>query len=202
MTIERLFAAALFLSMATGCAATTNPAENRATWGPLPAPILPGIPTAGASPEHALTPGPAEEGEHHEDHEFHKHHLGLFAGIGFETKDRHKDEEGFALGLEYEYRLDRQWGVGGAFEYLGNETLRNTVAVVPVSYHPAGGPWRLFAGPGIEFTPEHDEWLLRLGAGYSFYFPGGWLLAPEFLVDIIESGERTWLFGLALGRGF
>ena len=69
----------------------------------------------------------------------HNHHLALFAGWGTESKTGHEDENGFAIGLEYEFRWNRHWGVGAVVEGLGKETVRNVLLVVPISFHPGGG---------------------------------------------------------------
>ena len=135
-------------------------------------------------------------------HAHHPHHLALFLGLGVEARNGHKEEEGFAVGLEYEHRLQESWGVGVAAELLGQDTARELVLVLPVSYHPGAGPWRLFGGPGYETNKDHDKWLFRLGAGYQFDLVGGWSLAPELVLDMVETGENVWLLGLALGRGF
>lgn len=129
------------------------------------------------------------------------HHLALFAGGGVESKEGRQDEPGFALGVEYELRFHKHWGVGGVIEGLGQETIRNVLVVVPVSFHP-GGHWRLIAGPGVEFTPKKDKFAFRLGVGYEIPLGGHWSLAPEFFLDLIESGENTWLAGVALGYEF
>ena len=86
-------------------------------------------------------------------------------------------------------------------EFLGQETVRNVVLMFPVSIHP-GGHWRIMVGPGVEFTPKKDKFAVRLGAGYEFELGGHWTLAPEVFVDLIESGENTWVGGVALGYGF
>lgn len=129
------------------------------------------------------------------------HHFAVFAGLGVESKEGREDENGFALGLEYEFRFHKRWGIGGVVEGLGQETIRNVLVVVPVSYHPVGG-LRLVAGPGMEFTPKKDKWALRLGVGYIFHVSERWSLSPEIFLDLIETGENTWIAGLALGYGF
>ena len=129
------------------------------------------------------------------------HHLALFAGLGTESKEGRQDERGFALGLEWELRFSEKWGVGAVFELLGQDTVRNALFVVPVSFHPGGG-WRLIAGPGIEFTPKKDKFAFRLGGGYEFHLSEHWTLSPEVFLDLIETGENTWIAGLALGYGF
>ena len=126
------------------------------------------------------------------------HHLAFFAGLGVESKEGRKDEPGFAIGGEYELRFHEHWGVGGVFEALGQDTVRNILIVVPVSFHP-GGHWRLIAGPGVEFTPKKDKFAFRLGVSYEIPLGGHWSLAPEFLVDLIEGGANTWIAGLAFG---
>jgi hypothetical protein len=129
------------------------------------------------------------------------HHLAIFVGYGSETKSGHEDENGFALGLEWEYRFHEKWGPGAVVEVLGQDTIRDVILVVPISFHP-GGHWRLFAGPGIEFTSKKDKFAFRLGAGYEIPIGSHWSLAPEIYVDLIESGENTWVGGLALGYEF
>lgn len=139
--------------------------------------------------------GPGEEFAPH-------HHVAGFLGAGLETKrDGREKEIGIALGLEYEYRFDPRWGVGGIFEALGKDTLRDVVVVVPFSFHP-GGPWRVFFGPGYEFTEKKDKALLRVGVGYEFHLDEHWTIAPELLGDFISGGAVTVLGGIAIGYGF
>ena len=148
-----------------------------------------------------LAPGAAWAAGGHGD--LPHHHLGLFAGAGAETKKGKPDENGFALGLEYELRFHHNWGVGAVFEALGKDTLRDAAVVVPVSLHP-GGKWRLFAGPGMEFLEEKNKKkaLFRLGVGYEIPLGAHWNLAPELIADFIEGGATTWIVGLALGYEF
>lgn len=129
------------------------------------------------------------------------HHLALFAGLGTESKPGRQDENGFALGLEWELRFHDKWGVGAVMEFLGQDTVRNVLVVVPISFHP-GGHWRLIFGPGMEFTPKKDKFAFRLGVGYEIPIGGHWSLAPEAFLDLIETGENTWVAGLAIGKEF
>ncbi len=129
------------------------------------------------------------------------HHVAFFAGLGVESKEGREDEPGFALGGQYQLRFHKNWGVGGIIEFMGQDTIRNLVLMFPVSIHP-GGHWRLFTGPGVEFTPTKEKFAFRLGVGYEFHLGGHFSLAPEFFVDLIESGENTWIAGVALGYEF
>lgn len=150
----------------------------------------------------SVIPVAADEPGTTEDHaESHAHHLALFAGLGVESKEGHEDHEGFAIGLEYEFRWNRRWGIGAVVEGLGQDTVRNVLVVVPMSFHPGGG-WRLIIGPGMEFTPKKDKLALRLGAGHNFHIGGTWSLSPEVFLDLIETGETTWVAGVAVGYGF
>ena len=129
------------------------------------------------------------------------HHLSLFGGYGVETKPGFDDADGFALGVEYELRFHKNWGVGAVVEGLGRDTIRNVLVVVPVSFHP-DDHWRFIIGPGIEFTDKKDKLATRLGVGYNIPIGGPWSLAPEFFLDLIETGENTWIGGVALGYEF
>ncbi len=129
------------------------------------------------------------------------HHVAVFVGGGVERRDNHKDESGYAVGMEYEYRFTQLWGIGSVIERIGGDQLRDTTIVVPVSLHP-GGHWRLFAGPGFEFTSKKDKFLIRTGVGYEFPLGGHWSIAPEIMVDFIESGDRIFLDGVAFGYEF
>ena len=46
-----------------------------------------------------------------------------------------------------------------------------------------------------------SEELLRLGGEYAFHLSGGWEIAPQVNVDIVD-GEDVWVFGLVFARGF
>lgn len=129
------------------------------------------------------------------------HHLALVFGLGAETKRGIPDENGFAVGLEYELRFHEQWGIGTVFEGLGQDTVRDAVVVVPLSLHPIGH-WRVFAGPGVEFTSKKEKFLVRLGAGYEIPLGGHWSLAPEVTGDFIDGGAITWMGALAIGYAF
>ena len=130
------------------------------------------------------------------------HHVAGFLGAGLETKrDGREKEIGIALGIQYEYQFSRRWGIEGVFELLGEDTLRDAIIAVPVVYHPGGG-WRLFAGPGYEFTEKKNKALARIGVGYEFHIDEHWTVAPEAFVDYISGGAVTVIGGVSIGYGF
>ena len=61
---------------------------------------------------------------------------------------------------------------------------------------------RFIAGPGVEFTEKKNKFAFRLGVSYLFSLGGHWSLGPEAFLDLIETGENTWLLGVAIGYGF
>ena len=127
--------------------------------------------------------------------------LALFLGLAAETNRDTPDENTFAIGMEYELRFREHWGIGAAVEFLGHDTIRDAVVVVPVSFHPKGN-WRVFAGPGAELTSREDKFLVRLGVGYQIPLNGHWRLAPQVMGDFIDGGPITWTGGLAIGYAF
>jgi len=142
----------------------------------------------------------ASDEEQH--HEFPHHHLALFAGFGFEQDGSGHEENGSALGLEYELQFHEKWGIGVDVEHLsGSGTHRSSVIVIPLNFHP-NEKWRFFAGPGIESHDPKNKNLVRVGVAYEYSFHQRWSASPEILVDFIEGGATTYVLGIAIGYGF
>jgi hypothetical protein len=139
----------------------------------------------------------ASESHRDETEVRHRHHISAF--LGGAVRDEHETEGGFALGLDYEYRLARLLGAGVLVEVTAGE-LRDVVVIVPVSLHPWRG-LRLVAAPGANVPSEGDaEFLMRLGVGYRLPI-GHFTLGPEFNADLID-GTPTYVFGVSFGVGF
>ncbi len=158
----------------------------------------------------------AAAGEH-EEHDFHRHHLSVFLGAttadvevhggegdagtqseGGETSGETTRETEASIGFDYEYRLNRTWGIGFLFDYVAGDA-RTSVAGIPVFLHPAGG-LKLLAAPGIERHEGENEFLVRLGLGYQFDL-GRWAITPGANVDFVD-GDQVYVYGLYIGRGF
>lgn len=149
----------------------------------------------------AFTSSVAFANEEAGHHEYPHHHVAIFAGGGFERDGNH-EENGAALGLEYEVQWSDKWGVGVDVERLfGDGQHRSWVTVIPVSFH-ATENWRLFAGPGFESHSEKNKLLMRFGIGYEISLNEHWSASPEILLDFIEGGAKTYVIGLAVGYGF
>ena len=159
--------------------------------------------------EHHPEQGAGEHGQH----EFHRHHLSVFLGVSDGEVEKEapagiesgggavivEDQRAFTLGLDYEYRLNRRWGVGALIDWAGKDS-RSWVVGVPVVLHPKGG-WKLLLAPGFEKNNEHDaEFLVRAGVMYDFEV-GGCTIAPALNVDFVD-GEEVLVYGVNIGRGF
>ncbi|MEO1078432.1 MAG: hypothetical protein AAFY29_02680 [Pseudomonadota bacterium] len=148
----------------------------------------------GALPAVALsTTCPAQEqGGHHSGAFEPGHVLGLFLG---ETSEDRRGS--FTLGLEYEYRISPELGLGLTAEHIGGDFDTN-VFVVPIARH--YGPWKVYAGPGVERRDGENEGLLRVGVEYGFHF-GDYEISPQIDFDWVD-GERLFVVGVVFAREF
>lgn len=104
--------------------------------------------------------------------------------------------EGFALGLDYEYRVAPRWGLGGFADGLAG-TDRSFVTGFQAYWHVVSD-LILIAGPGVE--RHHDEWapIVRVGAAYEFELESGYLLSPCLFYDFTQH-ENVLVYGLNFG---
>ena len=141
----------------------------------------------------------AREAESQKDAEWaekERHELGLFLGVTDQ-----KSDTGFSVGLDYEYRLSRMFGIGGLLEYTGSD-FRDGIVAVPFYVH----PWKelkLVAAPGIEIEAEDgsEEFLVRVGAEYGFDVRRGFEIAPALYFDF-TSEDVAIVAGAAIARSF
>ena len=135
----------------------------------------------------------AMTGEEAEGAEY-PHRLELFLG-GTQAEE----SLDLAVGLSYEYRLSRLFGLGAFLEYAKKE---NDVWVfaVPVYFHPYKG-FRFLLAPGVEREVSRNRFLFRAGVAYEFEI-SRWSIAPEFNVDLPDGGPTALVFGVSLGYAF
>ena len=128
------------------------------------------------------------------------HHFpGVFAGY-----TNASDETHFTYGLEYEYKINPTWGLGGVYEKIDDAHHGDgvTVTVAALFYHPLNN-LRFGVGVGKEKiggAHPHTEDLYRLTASYEYHF-GDFGLEPTLAVDFID-GEKAYVLGVALVRPF
>lgn len=169
------------------------------------------------SPEREAESHAVGEAGEHEEHEFHRHHLSVFLGAttadvaeegehggagieseGGEVGEETRTETDGTIGLDYEYRFSRAWGLVTAFEWVGGDA-RNWMVGIGPAFHPVAG-LKLFGGPGFEHNDAENEFIFRVGLGYEFDV-GRWSLTPAFNLDFVD-GEQTYVYGLYVGKGF
>ena len=134
----------------------------------------------------------SEHGGHDAAHSYHEHVVAGFVGMAFEGSR----DEGLALGVEYERRLNERWGIGALVEHTFGD-LDVWGFGVPLAYH--SGPWKFYTAPGIEDGEHGSEFLLRLGVEYGFH-RGIWEISPQVDIDFVD-GEEIYVIGVTVGRG-
>ena len=144
-------------------------------------------------------PAMAQEAEHENGEEWAeegRHELGLFLGIT--TKE---GETGVSVGLDYEYRLSRLFGIGGVAEYTGAD-FREGLLGVPFYWH-AWKELKLVAAPAVEIEPAErsGEFVVRLGGEYGFPVRSGTEIAPALYFDV-SSEDVAVVVGATVATSF
>ena len=125
------------------------------------------------------------------------HKISLSPGIILEND---KSTTSDSIGLGYEYRINRLWGVGVMGEAAGH-VIDAFIVGVPVLVYPYGG-WFVLAAPGVEFGSGETSVMVRLGTGYDFKLGKRFSLAPEFDVDLNRNNGTKYVFRLSLSWAF
>ena len=128
------------------------------------------------------------------------HHLpGIFIGY---THAEHENE--FTYGIEYEYKINADWGVGAVYEKTDDAHHEDgvTVKLAQVYYHT---PQHIRLGVGIGKEKiggdhPHTEDLYRVSASYEYHV-GDFAIEPTIAVDFID-GEEAYVLGIAFVRPF
>jgi hypothetical protein len=143
-----------------------------------------------------VTASEAETGKKHGGEEGHpKHTLALFAGV---TVEEHEDLG--TLGIEYAYRIHKNWSVGGVIERADREK-DSTLVIAFVHLWPVKGLF-LGIGAGRKDPGDERETTYRYTIGYEFELGNGWVLAPQANLDVIENHENEEVYGIAIGKMF
>ncbi len=145
--------------------------------------MLPSVPVSVVAPS---------EEDHSEEHGAGTQAVNFFFGGSNEVGD----QDGITYGLDYEYRLAPEWGVGGFAEAITGLD-RSFATGIQAYWHPIG-ELVLVAGPGVERL--HDEWgaIARVGVFYEFSLGGHWVLSPALFYDFTEH-ENLLIYGVNLG---
>jgi hypothetical protein len=123
-----------------------------------------------------------------------KHALGVF--IGETVEGSHARE---TLGIEYAYRIAKNWSLGGVIERTEEE--HSTLVIAFAHYWPYKGLF-LGLGAGRKDPGESRENTLRTTIGYEFELSGGWVIGLQANLDVIDGHENEEVYGIAIGKVF
>lgn len=133
-----------------------------------------------------------------------QHVVGAFVGV----TDSKKTTEA-AYGLEYEYRFNQTWGVGGVWEktadgYDDGHGHTEDISVKVISAYWHKDYFRLGLGVGQEKVHgdhSHTEDLIRASAAYDFHLTPNLGIAPSVAIDRVD-GQNIYVYGAALTYAF
>ena len=115
-------------------------------------------------------------------------------------------------GLDLEYWFNHKWGAGlhndleietFLVEHEGHEEVLTREYPLVITLDALYKPWKqlvLLAGPGWEFEPNEDFFLIRSGVEYEFELGHGWDLSPAFVYDTRQGAYDTWTISLGVGK--
>ena len=135
------------------------------------------------------------EGAHGGEEDHAKHVLAAFLGV---TRESGENLE--TLGIEYSYRINKSWSLGGVIERAERDN-DSTLAILFAHLWPYKGLF-LGAGVGRKDPVDERENVLRGTIGYEFELSGGWSIAPQANLDVIENEENEEVYGIAFGKRF
>jgi len=104
----------------------------------------------------------------------------------------------FALGAEYEYRVEPLYGIGAQANYVFSSEAFTMVSAPIFFLHPLLGDWYISAAPIFEFGSMMST---KVGARFTTRIPldiSILMFVPTFGVDLI-SGGPNYIFGLSIG---
>ena len=128
--------------------------------------------------------------KHKEDH----YHISTFAG--FTTN--YKGKEGYKLGIEYEWRIEDWIGLGGTFDFTGNDF--NIFAFsVGTSFYPFKFPLIPAVGVGLK-NYNKSKWkpFFRTVLLYDFHI-GNFSIGPMVMYDLFPEEKDIMSYGVTIG---
>lgn len=149
----------------------------------------------------------AGQDDHDDGHHFHYNHFAVV--VGGMTPLSETSETSFALGADYERRVNELWGVGVGVDLTFGDHKRTALIAVAPSYRPVP-PLRLSTGPGIELVDTDDGsggtktkayFLWEVGAFYEFHV-GPLAVGPNVILDFVGETKTNLTYGVAVGVGF
>ena len=129
------------------------------------------------------------------DHGEHKHHASVFLGG---TTVFESDHSGFTIGIDYEYLLTEDFGVGIIAEHAIGEVDATSIFAA-LDWHMTE-QIVLQLGTGVEIEDDEEFGVARLGAYYEFHIEET-TLAPTISYNFSDHNDSL-VFGVLIGRKF
>ncbi len=152
----------------------------------------------------------------HSEHTAHKNHIALFSGA---TTNLDHESTAYSLGLDYEYRMGKLFGVGLMGEIVFAKS-KEFIIGVPVFIHPVKGlkctisPIAIIAEEHLEVDPHSDphyedshgesvnkdaQFGARIGLAYDFHI---WKFSVGPAVSFDVANTQALVYGVNIGLGF
>jgi hypothetical protein len=128
----------------------------------------------------------------------HPHHISIFGGYSSDFKN----DNGFKLGLEYEYRLSHLFGIGGMLDFTGADFEIFAISAGADVFPIKDVSFFLGVAAGAK-NEKADKWkpFFRTVTGYDFHV-GKFSLGPVVMYDVYNARKNVISFGLGFGIGF
>ena len=119
-----------------------------------------------------------------------KSDISLFLGASSNS-----EATAFTIGVDYQYRISRVFGVGAILDYAAGD-IKSTLVAPALFLHVKDLSFTV--APGAEFSDDETTMALRLGAQYEFEL-SRFSISPGIFYDTERGGEHTWVYGLSFG---
>jgi hypothetical protein len=110
------------------------------------------------------------------------------------------DKTATTYGIEYTYRLNDRWALGGWYEESTGTFELNSLGMVGSFYVTRNFPLILGLGTERELFGE-NKYLLRAGLQYQFH-AGPISISPTAWMDFVEDGHELFFYGATFGFSF
>lgn len=117
-----------------------------------------------------------------------KSDISLFLGASSSSSDI-----AFTIGVDYQYRINRVFGVGGVLDHATGD-FQSTLVAPALFLHVKQLSFTI--APGLEFSGEETEFVVRIGAEYEFEL-SRFAIVPGVFYDTERDGFPTWVYGVA-----
>ena len=105
------------------------------------------------------------------------------------------DATAFTIGLDYQYRLSRVFGVGAILDHAAGE-ISSTLVAPALFLHVKQLSFTV--APAAEFSDDGTAFVFRVGAEYEFEI-SKFTIFPAIFYDTERGGEPALVYGLSFG---